>query len=1117
MIFLGSAWHQNKLFFGFSLSEQPPKFQEHTVPKRNIKPKDLLTAWMEIDSAFENGTAREAGQIFEQGISGITPDLLQATTSPDPDLLPGDLMSRYRIIRPLGSGGMGDVYLAERADGQYEKQVALKIMSLGFTSPALLTRFHRERQIQAELNHPGIAKLLDAGIAEDGRPWFVLDYIQGIPLLEFCNTQALDQEKAIGLFLQICRAIAYAHDHGVVHRDLKPENILVQGSADKPQPVIVDFGIASREQDKELTQMGNLPGTPAYSSPEQIKGNYDALDHHSDIFSLGILLYELIDNRRPFNGESSAEISYHIIDQDTPPLIHEGVSPDLSAIIFKCLEKSPQDRYSSVYKLIEDLENYQQGKSVAANPVGFWFRARRKVRRYPLLSALALFTTVVMLILAGISVWQYLNKHRFAAQQAQLAQHYGQVAQQIESNARLIYSRPSHNIEKELADLKNRYQALNANLDHLNTSSQYVAHYALGRAALSLGNIDDAKQHLEQAWEAGLKEPLLALRLGQTYVKQYGKVTRDMRLLMLSSVQTRKEAFDRARRNYLQPALKFLELGAAADHEEVGIAKAILLYNAGDTEAALQTLQRTINTAAWPVTAMIANGNFYLELAENSQFEGNNQQTYQYLLKSESLFEHATQIARSHPDAITGNCIVRTKLIQSGEYQKVLQKHSNPALIEPCDALMTVLPNDPDSRIQAARAYVNAARQIRLHGDNPSNALHQAETYVTSALKQEPNSPQALRLMGSLLMTRSRWRYDSGGDGNTLLADAIKAFEKAAQYAPGDRALLEELALALQDAGETEYANGRDGNPTYILSNQLYRQLMAQPHVALTTWMEYASGLSWQAYYLYSSGRKAEHPLQEAIRIARMAVEKAPGNMNAMRVAAMAEYTQAEYLYMQMKDPSEVSAAAFDHYRKIIIADPSNHIVRINQLGPLALTIDFSLDQGISQKKQLAVMHQLLLDFEGYRNKAFQAQLIWADYWRYKAKQALLENRTPEEALAKAHAFMDLALKGKLDRYEAIQSSGHLAVFEHTWRKNSGNWDQQTYNDDLRTLSRYIDEYPDLPILRALRGQLKGITSKQASDWSRVIADFQSTIAMNPLLEKRYGPDLKHAIMMSVR
>ncbi|WP_456418371.1 protein kinase domain-containing protein [Thiolapillus sp.] len=1087
------------------------------MPKKKIKPKDLLSAWMEIDSAFENGTAQEAGQLFEQGISGLAPDLLQATASPGMDLLPGDLMSRYRIIRPLGSGGMGDVYLAERADGQYEKRVALKIMSLGFTSPALLARFSRERQIQAELNHPGIAKLLDAGIAEDGRPWFVLDYIQGIPLIEFCKTQDLDQKKAIRLFLQICRAIAYAHDHGIVHRDLKPENILVQGSADKPQPVIVDFGIASRKQDEELTQMGNLPGTPAYSSPEQIKGNYAALDHHSDIFSLGILLYELIDSRRPFDGDSSAEIGYHIIDQDTPPLIHEGISPDLTAIIFKCLEKSPRDRYSSVHKLIEDLQNYQQGKSVAANPVGFWFRARRKVRRYPLLSALALFMTVAMLTLAGISVLQVLDKHRFAAKQAQLAQRYGQVAQQIESNARLIYSRPLHNIEKELAELKRRYLALNKNLGRLNQSSQYVARYALGRAALSLGNIDAARQHLEQAWKAGLKEPLLALRLGQTYVKQYGKVTREMRLLMLSSVQTRKEALDRARKNHLQPALKFLALGAAADHEEAGIAKAILLYATGDTEGALQTLQQTTDTAAWPVTAIIANGNFHLELAENSQFEGNNRQAYQYLLKSENLFHKAGQIARSHPDAITGNCIARTKLIQAGEYQKYREKYGNPALIAPCDALTAVLPNDPDSRIQAARAYVNAARQIRRHGDNPSQALRKAETHVTRILKQTPENPRALRLLGSLRMTQSRWRYESGGDGNALLTDAIEAFEKAAQYTPGDIALLEELALALQDAGETEYNNGGDGNPAYISSNQLYAQLITQPQIALNTQLGYARGLSWQAYYLYSSGRKAEFPLREAIRNARMAVEKSPGNMYAMRILAMAEYTRAEYLHMQMKDPSEASATAFDHYQAIISSNPSNLIARINQLGPLSLTIDFSLNQGISQKKQLALMHQLLLDFEGYKNKAFHAQLIWADYWRYKAKQALLENKTPEKALTKAHAFMKLALKGKVDRYQAIQSSGHLAVFEHTWRQNSGNWNQQAYNDDLLALSRSIDEYPDLPILRALRGKLKGITSKQASDWSQVIADFQSAIAMNPLLENRYGPELRQAILMSER
>ncbi|HEC05747.1 MAG TPA: serine/threonine-protein kinase [Thiolapillus brandeum] len=1084
------------------------------MPHRNNNSDDLLAIWQEIEADVDAGKCKE-DRIFEQGVSEVVPDLLERITIQHPDLGTGELLARYRILHPIGSGGMGDVYLAERADGQYEKRVALKIMSLGFTSPDLLARFQRERQIQAELNHPGIAKLLDAGVAEDGRPWFVLDYIQGTPLVEFCNKHHLDHQARIELLLQVCHAIAYAHDHGVVHRDLKPENILVKGDAHNHQPVVMDFGIASREQDNALTQMGNFLGTPAYSSPEQVKGNYSALDHHSDIFSLGILLYELIDNRRPFDGESNTEISYHIIDQDTPPLQRAGVSPDLSAIIFKCLEKSPRDRYSSVHELIEDLENYRQGNSVVANPVGFWFRTRRRIHRYPLLSALALLTFATVLTLAGLTVWQHMSKNSFAARQAQIAQRYGQAAQQIESGARLIYSRPLHNTEKEIAALETRYRSMHDNLAQVNISSRHVAHYALGRAALSLGNIEEAQQHLEQAWNAGLKEPLLALRLGQTYVKQYGKATRNMRQLMLSSVETRQQAFDQARKDYLQPAMTFLALGAKADHPEAQIAAAILRYTAGDTKGALEILQHAIDTAAWPVTAMIANGNFYLELAENSLFAGDNQQAYAYLIESENLFSRATQIARSHPDAITGNCIARTKLIQSGEYPRVMQANPNPDVIAPCDALMTVQPNNRDSLLQVTKAYVNTARKMRIHGNDPSLVLDKAETFVNRALQQNGNDPQALRLLGSLLMTRSYWRYDRGDDGYQLLNDAIAAFEKAGKYAPGDNLLQQELALALQTAGKAEYANGRDGNAAYMLSNEVYRQLVAQPDVAMNTWTEYADELSWQAYYLYSSGRDARQPLQEAIRIAHTAVEKSSGNLNAILVLAMAEYSQAEFLYLQMEDPAEVSAAAFRHFGEVVAADPGNAIARINQLGPLALSIDFSLDRGIPQTMQLEVMHELLLDFEQQRNAAFQAPLIWADYWRYMAKQARLDKRNPAEDIEKAKGFLKLALNVKQDHYEAIQSFGYLAVFEHSWRIHSGNRGTADYNEDLRKLSEFIKEYPDLPILRALRGQLRSLTAVQPSDWSEVIGDFQSSIAMNPLLEKRYGPDLKHAIAIS--
>ena len=394
---------------------------------------------------------------FEQGAYKLTPDMFDLAAGVEPKLHRGTLMSRYKVIKALQSGGMADVYLVERADGQYEKQVALKMLSAGLNNPALRIRFKREMQILAELRHPGIVPLLDAGIAEDGRPWLVLEYIPGIPLTKYCSQHHLSQPAIIELFIKVCNAVSYAHKHGIIHRDLKPENILVEGDTTHPQPVILDFGIAARKQDTELTQVGNLLGTPAYSSPEQAMGNSLDIDQRSDIFSLGVLLYELIDKRRPFRGNNNTEISYRILNQDAPALSQPGISADLSALIFKCLEKSPNNRYTSVQQLINDLKNFKQGKPVSANPVGIWFRTRRKLLRYPLISTLVLLASAIIIVLASTAIWQYSSRNNFAALQARTAEHFGQAAQQIESSVRLIYSRPLHNTEKELNALNQTY------------------------------------------------------------------------------------------------------------------------------------------------------------------------------------------------------------------------------------------------------------------------------------------------------------------------------------------------------------------------------------------------------------------------------------------------------------------------------------------------------------------------------------------------------------------------------------------------------------------------------------------------------------------------------------
>lgn len=214
----------------------------------------------------------------------------------------GKQIGKYKLIKLLGEGGMGAVFLAERTDGEFEQQVAVKLLKQGFVSKIALNRFISERQILARLHHRFIAQLIDGGTTAEGVPYLVMEYIEGLPLLDYCQQNNLDLKARLEIFQKICSAVQYAHQHLVIHRDLKPSNILV---TEDGSPKLLDFGISklvTQEGDTIQTQTEFRALTPAYASPEQIKG--DTISTATDVYSLGIILYELLTGKRPYNTDS---------------------------------------------------------------------------------------------------------------------------------------------------------------------------------------------------------------------------------------------------------------------------------------------------------------------------------------------------------------------------------------------------------------------------------------------------------------------------------------------------------------------------------------------------------------------------------------------------------------------------------------------------------------------------------------------------------------------------------------------------------------------------------------------------------------------------------------------
>lgn len=336
-----------------------------------------------------------------------------------------DRLGDFRVLSLIGQGGMGSVYLAEQDNPS--RKVALKLMRLGGDDPEALQRFAREGAMLARLDHPGIAKVYAAGVAQTGLgklPYFAMELVDGVTLMEHARGRGLDTPARLRLMVAICSAVQHAHQRGVVHRDLKPANILVDSSG---QPRVLDFGIARMVDDAEggtrLTQAGELVGTLAYMSPEQLQGSPEAVDSRADVYALGVVLYELLSGRLPRQFEPNTSLVQAITNamhQRQVPLARANpdCAGELDTIAMKALAEDPAQRYPSASELGADIERYLRHEPILARSPNAWYVARKFARRH---RALVAATGIVMLALVASTVfaWNAALDERAARQAAE--------------------------------------------------------------------------------------------------------------------------------------------------------------------------------------------------------------------------------------------------------------------------------------------------------------------------------------------------------------------------------------------------------------------------------------------------------------------------------------------------------------------------------------------------------------------------------------------------------------------------------------------------------------------------------------------------------------------------
>ncbi len=473
---------------------------------------------------------------------------------------PGTTIGPYKLLQQIGEGGFGVVYMADQTE-PIQRRVALKIIKPGMDSKQVIARFEAEEHALAMMDHPNIAKVYDAGVTDSDRPYFVMELVRGVPITQYCDQQHLTPRERLDLFIPVCRAVQHAHQKGIIHRDIKPSNVLVAPYDDQPVPKVIDFGVAKATSQKltentMFTQYGQIVGTPEYMSPEQASLNQLDVDTRSDIFSLGVLLYELLTGTTPFDRQRLRSAGYEemlrIIREEEPPkpstrlsgsdqlpavAANRRIEPkklstlvfgELDWIVMKALEKDRKRRYETANGFANDIQRYLNNEAVVACPPSVTYRFRKFARRNKV--ALATTAMVAAALILGIvgTTWQAVRATRaerdavrerdFARDAQQTAMKEAARADQEAANARAdaaIAQAVNAFIHKDLLGSAHPAAEPNRDLkvrDVLDRASRNIAGrfadqprvkatilYTIGHAYQGLGEYVQAQQHFEQS------------------------------------------------------------------------------------------------------------------------------------------------------------------------------------------------------------------------------------------------------------------------------------------------------------------------------------------------------------------------------------------------------------------------------------------------------------------------------------------------------------------------------------------------------------------------------------------------------------------------------------------
>jgi len=840
---------------------------------------------------------------------------------------------RFATAIPLGRGASGSVYRA--FDAERGENVALKVVAVRDAQTA--ARVRRELRLQAALDHPDICRVY--GLEQHRGEWvLVLQLVDGQPFDQ--AVAALPLHERLRLLARVARAVHYAHQQGIVHRDLKPANVLVGRDPDGSlHPFLSDFGLARAQDDTRLTMAGDALGTPAYMSPEQVRGL--AVDARSDVWALGAMAYQCLSGRTPFE-DVSGELSRAILEAD--PLPPPG-SRALRQVVGKALEKRPRRRYATAQAFADDLERALDGQTPVAHS-DVWRRALlRGVDRHRLALLLGGMTLLVGAAFA-LQQWQW---QRQSAQAQAVAREFAQHAERAESLMRIAHLLPAHDLGIERAQVEASVAQLLRSASQLQASARASTELSLAQAELALDRPHTALDRLARADGLGLPEalldPLRVRALDAAYELESASLER-----LGDRDQVQAEA-ERLRQVYLEPARDALRRMAA--HSPLNpVQRAQLALYEGDADAALTelaTLQPVSDLERLPLMAFEARLRYRRSV--DIWYAGELADASAELERAIALLDAAGAIARSDGALWTLRCRAAGQ-----SYAQAMELHGAKAelpdaLDGSCATALLIEPEDLAARQALAVTGWRLARWQLRYRRGLSEAMADFEQALRQGLERHPDAPGLALALGGLLIAQAELNRDLGGPKVALLQEARDRLEHALQEQPQDLGLLVAAAQAWQRLVDI---GGDEVEPSaFEQSRERYRRALALAPKAVALRSGFGHLLGERAHSEFAAGRSAQPWLDEGLEALELAHRQRPEHLPVMVNLILVHWTAAEVAAAAGGDPEPHFARAIELAETVLARDPRRLYALVNLGGVLTTQAEWRLLRGGDAKVAL--------------------------------------------------------------------------------------------------------------------------------------------------------------------